>query len=151
MVTILSVTVCCAGCPTPFCAEMITWCTPTSPANGVPWMVNVPVANPWAFRLLTRRLAGTPLTVKYIPSPCEGFVGGSGLAGITWFETLGNPVVVTTNDPGIPTDMLAVFVPLICGASFTFKVRDWIAVPAVPASSFNVRCTGRRFPARAFR
>jgi hypothetical protein len=60
------------------------------------------------------------------------------LGGITWFETLGNPVVVTTNDPGIPTNMLAVFVLVIFGPSFTFKVRDCIAVPAVPASSFNV-------------
>jgi hypothetical protein len=45
-------------------------------------MVSVPVLNPSGFKLLARRFAGRPVTVKNIPSPCEGFAGGSGFAGI---------------------------------------------------------------------
>ena len=45
-------------------------------------------------------------------------------------DTLGNPVVVTLNEPGIPTNIVAVGTLVICGPSLTFRMRDcWAGSP----------------------
>ncbi len=101
-------------------------------------MVNVPVANPWGLRLPNVRLGGRPVTVNCIPSCSSRPAGSCAVGSITWLETLGYPTVVTVNEPGVPTNMVAVFALLICGASFTFRTRDCVAVSPAPASSVNV-------------
>ena len=69
------------------------------------------------------RLAGKPVTVKYIPLPSFGLVGGVQGRVTRLAETLGNPVVVTTNEPGKPVGKVALFELIIVGASLTFKVK----------------------------
>jgi hypothetical protein len=76
---ITSVRVCCAGTPTPLCAVISTSYSPMSFSDGVPSIVNVPVANPCGGRLCAWKPGGTPVTVKNIPFPSSGPAGGVGL------------------------------------------------------------------------
>jgi hypothetical protein len=64
-------------------------------------------------------------------------VGGCGFAGKAWLDTLGKPDVVTANEPGIPTNILAAFALVICGLSFTFNVKDCVADPVEALSVSN--------------
>ena len=89
------VNVCCTGAPTPFVAVMVTWCMPASAAEGVPWIVSMPVAKPCGFRFVYCRSGGSPVTVKYIPFPSVGLLGGMELEDTGCVERLGYPVVVT--------------------------------------------------------
>ena len=75
------------------------------------------MAKPCGLRLLNLKLEGRPLTVKNIPSPWLGLVGGCGFGGKGCFETLGKPRVVTTKAAGIPTNIVALLLLVICGAS----------------------------------
>jgi hypothetical protein len=114
---ISSFKVCCAVAPTPFCAVICTWYTPMSLAEGVPSMVKVPVAKPCGFKLLAWKFGGRPVTVKYIPVPTSGPVGGVGFAGTGAVDRLGYPVAVTAKEPGAPTRKYAVSLLPIFGAS----------------------------------
>src|SRR5262249_33206309 len=95
ILTMFSINVCLAVTPTPFVAVMVTWCVPASAAEGVPCIVSIPVAKPAGFRFVYCRSGGSPVTVKYIPFPSVGLLGGSELEDIGCVERLGYPVVVT--------------------------------------------------------
>src|SRR5262245_8775809 len=90
---------------------------PASPGSGVPWMVRVPVAWPCALRLLALRPAGKRVTVKYIPFPSLGLVGGVKRCVTGRGETFGKPLVVTVNERGDPVGNVAFFGMVIVGAS----------------------------------
>jgi hypothetical protein len=65
-------------------------------------------------------------------------VGGRVSGGKGWVERFGKPVVVTANEPGIPTKKVAVLGLVICGAAHTSIVSDCEVDPADPALSFKV-------------
>ena len=101
-------------------------------------MVRVPPANRATLRLPAVKSEGSPVTVKYIPSPCVGLDGGAVFGAMAWFERLGKPVVVTANIAGEPTNIVAVFTLVICGPSFTFNVKGCVAEP-VEALAVSVK------------
>ena len=59
-------------------------------------------------------------------------------------------MVVTANKPGIATNIVAVPALVIFGASLTFRIICWAAVPAVPPSSLNLRMYWPPVPAAGF-
>jgi hypothetical protein len=61
-----------------------------------------------------------------------------GICGSGWVDKLGNPVVVTANDPGNPVKKVAELALVICGAWSRFSVKDCEVEPRDPASSIKI-------------
>ena len=108
----VSVKLCVAAVPTPFCAVNVMGYVPPVPAAGVPLSTLVAAVNV------------TP----------EGNAPDSDSVGV------GDPVAVTLNVPAVPTVKVVLFALVMAGAWFTVSVK--LCVAAVPTPFCAVKVIG---------